>query len=151
MRITVLSLNLQKKVLSDLSPLYSKWLNMYFKIIESYLLWIFCKSIKSILDFLIAILLVFIYFLMNLDWMRLAPDSHLEVTLEDLFGHCIFWSWEWGVSFVFYCSAYKLLCGGGEKERKKASERVPKVDQGGWVAFWAQGVVCDLVRSPERL
>lgn len=53
----------------------------------------FAKVLRIfILTFSVAILLIFIYFLMNLGFMRLAPDSHLEVILEGLFGHSVFWS-----------------------------------------------------------
>lgn len=53
----------------------------------------FAKVLRVfILPFSVAILLIFVYFLTNSGFVRLAPDSHLEVTLEGLFGHCIFWS-----------------------------------------------------------
>lgn len=65
---------------------------------EFYILQIFCQVIKCIfISFVVTVLLISINFPVDFRFMRLALDSHLEVTLENLFS-------------ILYCSILKLGC-----------------------------------------
>lgn len=45
-------------------------------------------------------ILIFIHFLMNIEFMRLALHSHLNVSLEDLFEHSVWHCFEIEIGYI---------------------------------------------------